>query len=83
MPMKPTPISTQIPSELKRMLQSFCQRKGLKIKNFIEQAILDKLEDETDIEAYEARKSEENIPLEKILKEFNLNEAILSTATRK
>ncbi len=70
MPTKATPLSTQIPVDLKKMLQAFCDRKGLKIKNFIEQAIVDKLEDEIDIEAYESRKSEENIPLEKILKEL-------------
>jgi hypothetical protein len=67
---KLTSISTNIDSELKKALTTFCKKKGLKIQSFIEAAIVEQLEDLVDIEAYHSRKDEETIPLEELLKKY-------------
>ena len=60
-------LSTNIDAKIKEALSSFCKKKGLKIQNFVEKAILEQLEDEIDLEAYYERKNEETIPLEDII----------------
>lgn len=64
-------LSTIIDARVKDALVSFCKRRGIKIRYLIEQALIEQLEDEMDIEAYHARREEETIPLEHILAELN------------
>jgi len=45
----------------------FCKRRGLKLRHLVEEALVERLEDEIDLEAYYRRHSEETIPLEEIL----------------
>lgn len=63
-------LSTIIDARVKDALVSFCKRRGLKLRYMIEQAVIEQLEDEIDLEAYHARKNEETIPFEKILAEI-------------
>lgn len=65
---KTSTLSTIINSEVKHAAVAFCKKRGLKLRYFIEEALLDQLEDEIDIEAYRQRKDEELIPLNKVLK---------------
>ncbi len=67
---KLTSISTNIDADLKKALSSYCKKKGLKIQNFIENAILEQLEDLVDIEDYHARKNEETVSLNEVLKKY-------------
>lgn len=60
-------LSTIIDAEVKDALSAFCNRKGLKIRDVIENALIEQLEDEIDLEAYKLRKNEERIPF-KIIK---------------
>jgi antitoxin component of RelBE/YafQ-DinJ toxin-antitoxin module len=60
-------LSTAIDAQVKEALTAFCKRRGLKIQHIVEQAILEQLEDEIDLEAYHQRRNEEHIPLEKVL----------------
>ncbi len=60
-------ISTVIDSAVKEAATQFCKRRGLKLRYFVEQALLEQLEDEIDLEAYNARRTEETVPLEDIL----------------
>lgn len=60
-------LSTVIDSRVKDALVSFCKRRGIKIRYMIEQALIEQLEDEIDVEAYEARKNEETVSLEEVL----------------
>jgi hypothetical protein len=60
-------LSTVIDSRVKDALVSFCKRRGIKLRYMIEQALIEQLEDEIDLEAYEARKDEETISLEEVL----------------
>lgn len=64
---KTTTLSTIINSDVKRAAVAFCKKKGLKLRYFIEEALLDQLEDEIDIEAYKQRRDEETIPLDQVL----------------
>ncbi len=65
---KTVTFSTIIDMDIKKALNLYCKKKGLKIQSFIEKAILEQLEDEIDLEAYYARKNEDEVPLESILK---------------
>lgn len=67
---KLTSISTNIDPDLKKALTSYCKKKGLKIQSFIENAILEQLEDLVDIEDYHSRKNEETVSLNELLKKY-------------
>ena len=60
-------LSTILDPEVKRALSSYCKRRGLKLRFVVEQALLEQLEDEIDLEAYSRRKDETRIPLDQIL----------------
>lgn len=60
-------LSTVIDSRVKDALVSFCKRRGIKLMYMIEQALIEQLEDEIDLEAYEARRNEETVSLEEVL----------------
>lgn len=61
------PLSTLVDVDVKRAVTAFCKRRGMKLRSLVEQALVEQLEDEIDLEAYHQRRSEETIPLEKIL----------------
>ncbi len=65
---KAASLSTILSLDVKRALTAYCKKRGLKISHFIEEAIREHLEDEADISVYEARKLEERVSLEEILK---------------
>lgn len=65
---KESTLSTLISSEVKKSLTSYCKAKGLKIRNFIEDALVEKLEDEIDIESYYQRKDEEEFSFDDVFK---------------
>jgi antitoxin component of RelBE/YafQ-DinJ toxin-antitoxin module len=60
-------LSTVVDARVKEAATAFCKRHGIKLSYFIEQALLEQLEDEIDLEAYRTRKNEKTIPLEDIL----------------
>lgn len=60
-------LSTEIDAQVKKAAMEFCRRRGLKLRHLVEQALIEQLEDEMDLEAYRRRKSEETVPLEDIL----------------
>lgn len=64
-------ISTILSVQVKDALSKFCQKRGFKISRFIEEAILERLEDEVDIVSYETRRNEERISLEDLLKSLS------------
>lgn len=66
--MSESTLSTIIATDVKKAAISFCKKRGLKLRHLIEQAIVEQIEDEIDLEAYHARRDEETIPLEKVLK---------------
>jgi Family of unknown function (DUF6290) len=64
-------LSTTIDAGLKEAITSFCKRRGIKLRYLIEQALIEQLEDEADLEAYRARRDEETVPLEEVLAGLN------------
>ncbi len=60
-------LSTVIDARVKDAITSFCKRRGIKLRYLIEQALVEQMEVEIDLDAYHARRSEETIPFEKIL----------------
>ncbi|HEX5036291.1 MAG TPA: DUF6290 family protein, partial [bacterium] len=59
-----TTLSTEIDSRVKKAAMEFCKRRGMKLRYLVEQALVEQLEDEIDLEAYRARKDEETVSLE-------------------
>ena len=52
---------------MKKQEYSLCKRRGIKLRYMIEQALIEQLEDEIDLEAYRARRDEETFSLEEVL----------------
>lgn len=60
-------LSTVIDTEVKKAINAYCRRRGLKLQYLVQRALVEQLEDEIDLEAYEKRKNEPTIPLEKVI----------------
>jgi len=67
-PFKKANISTVLSVNVKNALMFFCKKRGLKMSHFIEEAIQEHLEDEMDLETFEARRTEKRISLAEVLK---------------
>jgi hypothetical protein len=52
-------FSTTLRRSTKEVMERFCKRRGLKLNHFVEEAILERLEDEMDKEIIESRELEE------------------------
>lgn len=63
-----TTLSTLIDSRVKKAANEFCKRRGMKLRYLVEQALIEQLEDDMDLQAYQERRQESTIPLEQILK---------------
>lgn len=64
---KTAPLSTIIDAEVKRAVTEYCRRRGLKLRYFIEQALVEQIEDAIDLDAYHERRDEELVDFEEIL----------------
>ncbi len=60
-------LSTIIDSRVKDAVTIFCKRRGIKMRYLIEQSLIERLEDEIDLEAYDQRRDEETYSLEEVL----------------
>ena len=60
-------LSTVIDARVKEAITDFCKRRGIKLRYMIEEALIERLEDEADLEAYRARRHEETVSLDEIL----------------
>lgn len=65
-------LSTVIAPEVKRAARAYCKRHGLKLRYLVEKALVEQLEDEIDLEAYRARKAEETVSFEAVLRRSKL-----------
>ena len=63
-------LATKIDPGIKKALESVCQTRGLKMNRFIEEALLDKLEEmEDSLDIHKLRK-EHFTPLNQVIKEL-------------
>ena len=71
--MTQTQLSTRIDEQVKRAVERVCELRGLKMNRFIEEALLDKLEELEDIEDLKTILCEPTRPFGEILKDLKLD----------
>lgn len=68
--MESTQLATRIDKRVKDILEKVCKRKGLKMSRFIEEALMDKLEELEDLEDLKGLREEPTRPLGQIIKDL-------------
>ena len=71
--MKQVQLATRINAQVKAAIEKICADRGLKMNRFIEEALLDKLEEMEDIEDIKKIRNESTRPLSEILKELKID----------
>ena len=66
-------LATRIDHRVKKAVEEVCNARGLKMNHFIEEALMDKLEELEDIEDLKRIRFEATRPLEEILKDLGLD----------
>ena len=66
-------LATKIDENIKDALDSFCEERGLKINKFLEDAILDKLEEYEDVSDLRKLRKESFRSFDEVLKELKAN----------
>ena len=66
-------LATRIDGRVKKAVEKVCNARGLKMNRFIEEALVDKLEELEDIEDLKRIRFEATRPLSEILEELGLD----------
>lgn len=66
-------MATRIDERVKRAVEEVCAQRGLKMGRFIEDALIDKLEELADLEDLEKIRAEPTRSLEDVIKELGLD----------
>ena len=61
-------LATKIDEDIKNALDAFCEERGLKINKFIEDAILDKIEEHEDVSELKRLRSESFRSFDEVVK---------------
>lgn len=69
-------ISARIDARLKKALDEVCRSRGIIMNHFIQEALLDRLEDLEDVEDLKALRHEPTRPLAEVLAELKLHGSI-------
>ena len=69
-------ISARIDESLKTALDRYCKSRGIVMNHFIQEALLDRLEEFEDIEDLKQLRHEPTRPLAEVLGELKLNGAL-------
>jgi len=69
-------LATKIDEHVKSAMDAFCEERGLKINRFVEDAILDKLEEYEDLSDIRKLRSESFTSLQDVLAELAANDKI-------
>jgi predicted DNA-binding protein len=69
-------ISARIDARLKRALDEVCRSRGIVMNHFIQEAVLDRLEELEDVEDLKAIRHEPTRPLADVLAELKLNGSV-------
>lgn len=67
-------LATRVDKRVKQAVEEICRARGLKMNRFIEDALIDKLEELEDIEDLKKIRCEPTRPLAEVLRDLNLNE---------
>ena len=76
MAMSKVQISARIDASLKRALERYCKSRGVVMNHFIQEALLDRLEELEDIEDLKQIRHEPTRPLADVLADLKLNDAL-------
>lgn len=68
--MSESQLATKIDSRVKTALEEICKERGYKMNRFIEDAILDKIEELEDLGDLRKLRKEKFIPFEKVVEEL-------------
>ncbi|MBP9113144.1 MAG: hypothetical protein KBF88_10070 [Polyangiaceae bacterium] len=71
--MSQTPFSTRVDTRIKAAIEKVCETRGLKIQRFVEDALLDKLEELEDIEDVKRIRFEPTKSLAAVVKKLKLD----------
>ncbi len=71
--MKQTQLATRINERVKKAVEQVCETRGLKMNRFIEEALVDKLEELEDIEDLKKIRCEPTKPLSELLRDLKLH----------
>lgn len=66
-------LAARIDARVKTALDRICEARGLKMNRFVEEAIIDKLEELEDIEDLKGIRCEPTRPLSELLKDLGLD----------
>ena len=66
-------INARIDETLKRAIEEYCRTRGIVINHFIQEALLDRLEELEDVEDLKALRHEPTRPLSDVLRELKLD----------
>jgi antitoxin component of RelBE/YafQ-DinJ toxin-antitoxin module len=66
-------MATRIDERVKRAVEEVCAERGLKMGRFIEDALIDKLEELADLEDLQKIRAEPTRSLEEVIKELGLD----------
>lgn len=69
-------MATRIDERVKRAVEAVCAERGLKMGRFIEDALIDKLEELADLEDLEKIRREPRYSLDEVLKELGLDDQV-------
>lgn len=71
--MSQTQLATRVDERVKRAVEAVCEARGLKMNRFIEEALIDKLEELEDIEDLKSIRCESTRPLNDLIKDLGLD----------
>ena len=67
-------LATRVDKRVKQAVEEICRARGLKMNRFIEDALIDKLEELEDMEDLKKIRCEPTRPLNEVLRDLNLDE---------
>jgi len=68
-----TQLATRVDERVKRAVEAVCEARGLKMNRFIEEALIDKLEELEDIEELKSIRCESTRSLSDLIKDLGLD----------
>ena len=72
--MEQAQLATRVDKRVKQAVEEVCKARGLKMNRFIEDALIDKLEELEDIDDLKKIRCEPTRPLEAVLRNLKLDE---------
>lgn len=69
-------LATRVDERVKKAVEAVCEARGLKMNRFIEDALVDKLEELEDIEDLKAIRCEPSRPLGDLVQDLGLNDEL-------